>query len=268
MTSGRKPESAESRAPAVAPIRASEPRFATRCLRCPRLAAALRRCAARCARRVPAGRVPRMRRSSRCSAAFPRIASSPARKAGGRRSWVPGSASTRAIPRARHGLSRRPGRQLHAASPAEDSRRLSSYDQARGPARHRAASRMKSLHAIVGASYGGMVALCFAEALCGARGAHRGAERGRQVPGAVDGVAQRAAADRARGHRARRRPVGTEARARARHGHLSQRRRVRAALRRRAGARSGSISDFRSRIICSRAATTMCRSTAPSPFWP
>ena len=82
----------------------------------------------------------------------------------------------------------------------------SSYDQADvlcAVVRHLG---LEPLHAIVGASYGGMVALCFAERYARRWSNHIVVvERRRQVPGAVDRLAQRAAADRARGHRARRR---------------------------------------------------------------
>jgi homoserine O-acetyltransferase len=73
-----------------------------------------------------------------------------------------GSASIPALPGSRHRLSRRPRREFDAGLRRQVSA-ISSYDQAAGACSRSCASGLKSLHAIVGASYGGMVALCFAE---------------------------------------------------------------------------------------------------------
>jgi len=71
---------------------------------------------------------------------------------------------------------------------------LSSYDQAKALSDIRPALRIRPLHAIVGASYGGMVALCFAEryaALVNHIVVLSAADRGQVLSTAV---AQRAAA--------------------------------------------------------------------------
>ena len=70
---------------------------------------------------------------------------------------------TTEIPRARHRLSRRPRRQFGAGAGTLHFRRLSSFDQAEALRHIVLHLGLESLHAIVGASYGGMVALCFAE---------------------------------------------------------------------------------------------------------
>ena len=178
---------------------------------------------------------PRMPRSSRCSAAFPRIASSGRRATvGGRRSSVPGSASIRReIPRARHRLSRRSRRQFGAAAELGKFPPLSSFDQAEALAPHRPAPRAANRCTPSSAHPTAAWWRCASRsAIAALRGPHRRAERRRQVAGAVDGVAQRAAADRARGDRARRRAARAQARARAGDGDLPQRGGVRAALRR------------------------------------
>ena len=66
------------------------------------------------------------------------------------------------IPRARHRLSGRP-RRSSAPEPNGKFPPLSSFDQADALRRVVLHLGLKSLHAIVGASYGGMVALCFAQ---------------------------------------------------------------------------------------------------------
>ena len=139
---------------------------------------------------------------------------------------------------------------------------LSSFDQAEALRHIVVHLGLKSLHAIVGASYGGMVALCFAAASCRPRGAHRRFERRRQVSGALDGVAQRAAADRPRSDRTRRRAVRAQARARAGDGDVPQCRWNSSCVSavRRCAKRTDS--GFRSRNTCSRAAMTTCKSTA------
>ena len=114
---------------------------------------------------------------------------------------------TAQIPRARHRLSRRPRRELRAASRTAKFPPLSSYDQAEALRAHRRASRIEVAarhRRRLLRRHGGAL---LRRAPCGARRTHRGPERRRQVAGAVDRVAQRAAADRARSDRAGRRAV-------------------------------------------------------------
>src|ERR1700685_3409178 len=103
--------------------------------------------------------------SLRSSAAFPRTASSPVRqvRAGGRRwwgrdsAWIPASIGVWVST-----ISAAWGK---SSPPASGGRfpPISSYDQASALSLIVRHLGLGSLHAIVGASYGGMVAVCFAE---------------------------------------------------------------------------------------------------------
>ena len=125
---------------------------------------------------------------------------------------------------------------------------------------------LESLHAIVGASYGGMVALCFAErhaALVGRIVVLSAADKSQVLSTAWRSVQRQIVREAiARGDG----PAGLKlARALAMATYRSA---VEFELRfgARAGARGAPLSLSRSRIICSRAATTTCRSIAPRPF--
>ena len=143
---------------------------------------------------------------------------------------------------------------------------LSSYDQADALCAIVRHLGLKSLHAIVGASYGGMVALCFAERyaeLVGHIVVLSAADKSQVLSTAWRSVQRqivREAIARGDGR------GGTEARARAGDGDLSQRRGISAALRRRRRRAMRIGFDFRSKSTCSPAATTTCRSTAPNRF--
>ena len=143
-------------------------------------------------------------------------------------------------------------------------RRSALYDPGRGiePGSSVTSGYARLATAIVGASYGGMVALCFAERhaqLVGHIVVLSAADRSQVLSTAWRSVQRQIVREAiARGDGA----SGLKLRTGPCHGDLSQQCRIRDSFRRCAETQRRSLSLPQSRITCLRAAMTMCRSTA------